>query len=86
MHVTIPFWVGWGEFSAKSAGRQLRHLPSAWRFLHGSEPRLPAVRRDAAVGAFGDKAVDMTLRLDNARALPTCPQPQQLQQTALIVA
>jgi putative transposase len=31
-------------------------------------------------------AVDMTLRLDNAAALPTCPQPQQQQQTALFAA
>ena len=27
-------------------------------------------------GAAGAKAVDMTLRLDNACALPTCPQPK----------
>lgn len=27
-------------------------------------------------GLVLDTAVDMTLRLDNARALPTCPQPQ----------
>jgi hypothetical protein len=31
---------------------------------------MKTVRRDAAVGAFGDKAADMTLRLDSARALP----------------
>lgn len=31
-----------------------------------------------------DAAVDMTLRLDNAEALPTCPQPQQQRQTALL--
>jgi hypothetical protein len=29
----------------------------------------------------GEMAMDMPLRLDNARALPTCPQPQQ--QTAI---
>jgi hypothetical protein len=29
-----------------------------------------AVWRDAVTGALGDTAVDMTLRLDNARALP----------------
>ena len=28
-------------------------------------------------GVLDEKAVDMTLRLDNAGALPTCPQPQQ---------
>ena len=33
-----------------------------------------AIWREATAGA---KAVDMTLRLDNASALPTCPQPQQ---------
>jgi putative transposase len=32
------------------------------------------------IGGFIDTAVDMTLRLDNACALPTCPQPQQQQQ------
>jgi len=36
--------------------------------------------------AFGPRLVDMTLRLDNAAALPTCPQPQQQQQTALFAA
>src|SRR5438270_1424036 len=35
------------------------------------------VWRDAACGRLGAQAVDM---MDNARALPTCPQPQQLQQ------
>ena len=33
-------------------------------------------------GGFLDMAVDMTLRLDNAVALPTCPQPRQQQQIA----
>jgi len=28
-------------------------------------------------GTIDGTAVDMTLRLDNAGALPTCPQPQQ---------
>jgi hypothetical protein len=32
------------------------------------------------IGALGDTVVDMTLRLDNAGALPTCPQAQQQQQ------
>ena len=35
--------------------------------------------RDGVTGALGEKAVDMTLRLDNAGALPTCPQQQQQQ-------
>src|ERR1700730_1428541 len=41
-----------------------------------------AVWRDGVIGALGDKAVGMTLRLDNARALPTYPQPPQQQQAA----
>ena len=41
-----------------------------------------AVWRDGVTGALDEKAVDMTLRLDNAHALPTCPQPPQQQQAA----
>ena len=45
------------------------------------------VWHDGITGALGDSAVDMTLvlrtSLDNAGALPTCPQPPQ-QQEALI--
>ena len=41
-----------------------------------------AVWRDGVTGALGEKAVDMTLRLDNAHALPTCPQPPQHRQAA----
>ena len=36
-----------------------------------------AVWRDGIIGCLGGRAVDMPLRLDNADALPTCPQPQQ---------
>ncbi len=39
-----------------------------------------AVWREGVSGGFGNTAVDMTLRLDNASALPTCPQPQRQQQ------
>jgi putative transposase len=45
-----------------------------------------AVWREGVTGALGEQAVYMTLRLDNAVALSTCPQPQQQQQTALIAA
>ena len=41
-----------------------------------------AVWRNGVTGALGEKAVDMTLRLDNAHALPTYPQPPQQQQAA----
>jgi putative transposase len=36
----------------------------------------------SAGGNVSKTAVDMPLRLDNASALPTCPQPQQQKQTA----
>ena len=38
------------------------------------------VWRAGVTGAIDGKAMDMTLRLDNAHALPTCPQPPQQQQ------
>ena len=41
-----------------------------------------AVWRDRLSSALAGEAVDMTLRLDNAPALPTYPQPQQQQQAA----
>jgi putative transposase len=40
-----------------------------------------AVWREGLPGD-GERVVDMTLRLDNAGALPTCPQPQQQPQAA----
>src|SRR5436309_4921224 len=59
------------------------------RFYNNSRPhqalanRMPmAVWRAGVTGAIGGEAVDMTLRLDNARALPACPQPPQQQQAA----
>ncbi len=36
-----------------------------------------AIWRDGITGGLGEGAVDMTLRLDNADALPTSPQPPQ---------
>jgi putative transposase len=74
-------------------GREARTGIASWiAFYNNRRPhqalanRAPmAVWRAGAVGWL-DVAVDMTLRLDNARALPTCPQPQQQQQTALIAA
>jgi len=76
-------------------GREARAGIAAWiAFYNTRRPhqaldnRPPmAVWRAGVTGALGDTAVDMTLvlrtSLDNASALPTCPQPQQ-QQQALI--
>lgn len=76
-------------------GREARAGIGAWfafynlrrphQALSGRTPM--AAWRDGVFGELGDKAVDMTLvlrtSLDNADALPTCPQPPQ-QQQALI--
>jgi putative transposase len=69
-------------------GREVRAGIAEWiAFYNGRRPhqalgnRTPmAVWREAVTGALGDTAVDMTLRLDNPDALPTCPQPPQQQQ------
>jgi putative transposase len=73
-------------------GREARAGIGAWiAFYNTSRPhqalanRTPlAVWRAGVTGALGETAVDMTLRLDNAAALPTCPPPPQQQQEALI--
>jgi hypothetical protein len=61
----------------------------AWiAFYNGRRPHqalgnrtLMTIRREGVTGLLADNAVDMTLRLDNADALTTCPQRQQQQQT-----
>jgi putative transposase len=75
---------------AYADGREARTGIGAWiAFYNGSRPhqalgnRTPmAVWRDGAAAALGAKAVDMSLRLDNAGALSTYPQPRQHQQAA----
>jgi putative transposase len=74
-----------------SDGREARAGIGEWvAFYNSRRPhqalghRAPmAVWRDGVTGAIGAKAVDM---MDNARALPTCPPPQQQQQTARLAA
>jgi putative transposase len=69
-------------------GREARAGIASWVSFYNSERlhqglanRTPmAVYRAGVNAAIRAPAVDMTLRLDNARALPTCPQPQQKQQ------
>ena len=65
-------------------GREAKAGIGAWiAFYNTRRPhqalggRAPmALWRDGTTGALEGTAVDMTLRLDNARALPTYPQPQ----------
>jgi len=71
-------------------GREARAGIASWiAFYNTRRPhqalgnRTPmAVWREEKIGALADMAVDMTLRLDNACALPTCPQPQQQERAA----
>ena len=66
-------------------GREAHAGIARWiAFYNGTRPhqalgnRTPmAIWHAGLAGARDDKAVDMTLRLDNAGALPTCPQPKQ---------
>ena len=75
---------------AYADGREARMGIGAWiGFYNGSRPhqalgnRTPmAVWRDGVAAPLGATAVDMSLRLDNAGALPTSPQPPQHQQAA----
>src|SRR5258705_10277667 len=74
-----------------AVGREVRTGISLWMaFYNAGRPhqalanRTPmAVWREGVTGALGNTAVDMTLRLDNAGALPTCPQPPQQQQVCV---
>src|SRR6267154_2802802 len=66
-------------------GHEARHGIADWvTFYNHRRPHQAlayqtpmAIWRDGITGALGEGAVDMTLRLDNAGALPTSPQPPQ---------
>jgi putative transposase len=68
-------------------GREAHAGIAAWiAFYNGRRPhqalsnRTPmAVWHEGISSGFSNMAVDMTLRLDDALASPTCPQPQQQQ-------
>ena len=73
-------------------GREARVGIALWMAFYNSHRphqalghRMPmAVWREGVTGLLGQRAVDMTLRLDNAGALPTCPQ--SLQQPRALIA
>ena len=72
-------------------GREARGGLAAWiNFYNGRRPHRALGNRtpmaawcDGVIDAIGVRAVDM---MDNARALPTCPQPQQQQQQTASLA
>src|SRR5271163_3830082 len=76
-----------GRLAGFADGREAKAGIGAWFvFYNSARPhqalgyRTPmAVWRQGTTGALGNMAVDMTLRLDNARALPTYPPPPQQQ-------
>lgn len=65
-------------------GHEAKAGVAAWvAFYNGRRPHMAlghrtpmVVWREGTTGCIDGSAVDMTLRLDNAGALPTCPQPQ----------
>lgn len=68
-------------------GREARAGIADWMTFYNEfrphqalDDRTPMAVWRAAAGKAGTTAVDMPLRLDNADALPTCPQPPQPQQ------
>lgn len=74
-----------------SDGREARAGIASWiTFYNGRRPHQalgdrPPMQlwRDGVTGPIGNNAMDM---MDNARALPTCPQQQKQKQTALFAA
>jgi putative transposase len=67
-----------------SDGREAKTGIASWiGFYNETRPhqaldyRTPMTVRRQGLRDAGEMAVDMPLRLDNAHALPTCPQPQQ---------
>src|SRR5512135_1006442 len=69
-------------------GREARAGIAAWITFYntrrphqalGNRPPM-VVWSDGIAGPLAENAVDMTLRLDNAGALPTCPQRQPEQE------
>jgi putative transposase len=76
---------------AYADGREARACISAWiTFYNARRPhqalgdRIPmAVWRAGVTGSLAGNAVDMTLRLDDAGASPTCPQRQLQQKTCV---
>jgi putative transposase len=70
--------MGTAVFEIRFHGRSQALFYNTAHPHQGLGSRMPmAAWRESISGKFIDKGVDMTLRLDNAGALPTCPQPQQ---------
>ena len=73
------------HLKAYTGGHEARAGIGEWMIFYNTRRFHQALgyKTPMAVWSVGKTAMDMPLRLDNARALPTWPQPQQQQQTAL---
>jgi putative transposase len=80
------------HLKAYADGGEARAGISAWLTFYNTRRPHQALRdqppmtvwRAGVAGALPGNAVDMTLRLDDAGASPTCPQRQQQQQSILV--
>ena len=80
------------HLKAYADGREARAGITAWMIFYNTRRPHQALRdqtpmavwRAGVTGALPGNAVDMTLRLDDAGASPTCPQRQQQQQSILV--
>ena len=72
------------HLKAYADGREARAGIGAWIEFYNERRPHQALRNRTPMQARRDRgrAVDMPLRLDNASALPTCPQPPPQQQAA----
>jgi putative transposase len=73
------------HLKAYAGGREARIGIGDWMIFYNTRRFHQSLgyKTPMAVWHAGEKAMDMALRLDNARALPTCPQPQQQTQAAI---
>jgi putative transposase len=73
------------HLKAYAGGREARTGISEWMIFYNTRRFHQSLGYKTPTDAWsvGETAMDMPLRLDNASALPTCPQPQQQQQTAI---
>jgi putative transposase len=72
------------HLKAYTGGREARAGIGEWMIFYNTRRFHQALGYKTPMAVWSSKtAMDMPLRLDNARALPTCPQPQQQQQTAI---
>jgi putative transposase len=73
------------HLKAYADGREARAGIGEWMIFYNTRRFHQSLgyKTPMDVWSVGETAMDMPLRLDNARALPTCPQPQQQMQTVI---